>query len=94
MPDRFESYLRHAAELLRSGDLARAEGLERLARETLERLGSPPQLAAKLHALRGDRAMRQADYPQAESAFGDALEALREAGGEPRERFELLQRLG
>ncbi|MDX6681055.1 MAG: hypothetical protein QOG94_1094 [Solirubrobacteraceae bacterium] len=94
MPDRFESYLRHAAELLRSGDLARAEGLERLARETLERLGSPPQLAAKLHALRGDRAMRQADYPHAESAFGDALEALREAGGEPRERFEVLQRLG
>ncbi|HEV7808164.1 MAG TPA: AAA family ATPase [Solirubrobacteraceae bacterium] len=94
MPDRFNSYLRHAGELLRSGDLARAEGLERLARETLERLGSPPQLAAKLHALRGDRSMRQADYPQAEAAFDDALAALREAGGEPREHFELLQRLG
>jgi SpoVK/Ycf46/Vps4 family AAA+-type ATPase len=94
MADRFDSYLRHAAELLRSGDLSRAEGLERLARETLERLGSPPQLAAKLHALRGDRAMRQADYPQAEEAFGEAVAALREAGGEPREVFELLHRLG
>ena len=94
MADRFDSYLRHAAELLRSGDLSRAEGLERLARQTLERLGSPPALAAKLHALRGDRAMRQADYPQAEEAFGDAVAALREAGGEPREVFELLHRLG
>ena len=80
MADRFDSYLRHAAELLRSGDLSRAEGLERLARQTLERLGSPPALAAKLHALRGDRAMRQADYPQAEEAFGEAVAALREAG--------------
>ncbi len=94
MADRFDSYLRHAAELLRSGDLSRAEGLERLARQTLERLGSPPALAAKLHALRGDRAMRQADYPQAEEAFGEAVAALREAGGEPREVFELLHRLG
>ncbi|MEY2515302.1 MAG: stage sporulation protein [bacterium] len=94
MADRFDSYLRHAAELLRSGDLERAEGLERLARETLERLGSPPRLAAKLHALRGDRAMRQADYPMAEEAFGEALAALREAGGEPREQFELAHRIG
>ncbi|MEA2220399.1 MAG: stage sporulation protein [Solirubrobacteraceae bacterium] len=94
MPDRFDSYLRRAAELLRSGDFARAEGHERLARETLERLGSPPRLAAKLHALRGERAMRQADYPQAEAAFTDAIEALREAGGEGQELFELLQQLG
>jgi len=94
MADRFDSYLRHAAELLRSGDVARAEGLERLARETLERLGSPPKLAARLHALRGDRAMRQADYPQAEQAYADAVAALLEAGAEPRELFEMLQRLG
>ncbi|HEV2786633.1 MAG TPA: hypothetical protein VGV67_09620, partial [Solirubrobacteraceae bacterium] len=65
MADRFESYLRHAAELVRSGDFVRAEGLERLARETLERLGSPPKLFAKLHAQRGERAMSQADYPAA-----------------------------
>ena len=38
MSDRFESYLRQAAELVRSGDLARAEGFERLARQTLEAL--------------------------------------------------------
>ena len=94
MAERFESYLRHATELLRSGDLIRAEGLERLARDTLERLGSPPRLAAKLHALRGERALRQADYPQAEAAFGDAIEALRRAEGEPRELFELLHKLG
>ena len=94
MAERFESYLRHATELLRSGDLIRAEGLERLARDTLERLGSPPTLAAKLHALRGERALRQADYPQAEAAFGDAIEALRRAEGEPRELFELLHKLG
>ena len=94
MADRFDSYLRRAAELLRRGDLTRAEGHERLARETLERLGSPPKLAAKLHALRGERAMRQADYPQAEEAFTEALAALREAGGEPREVFDLLQQIG
>jgi len=94
MPDRFDSYLRHAAELLRSGDLSRAEGLERLARQTLERLGSPPSLATKLHALRGDRLMRQADYPNAGQAFDDAIASLREAGGERRELFELLQKLG
>jgi tetratricopeptide (TPR) repeat protein len=93
MPDRFDSYLRSAAELLRSGDLERAEGFERLARETLERLGSPPDLAAKLHELRGDRALRQADYPHAETAFAEALAALREAGGEQRDEFELLQKL-
>jgi tetratricopeptide (TPR) repeat protein len=94
MPDRFDSYLRSAAELLRTGDLKRAEGFERLARETLERLGSPPDLAAKLHALRGDRAMRQADYPHAETAFAEALVALREADGEQSDEFELLQKLG
>jgi tetratricopeptide (TPR) repeat protein len=94
MADRFDSYLRHAAELLRSGDLTGAEGLERLARETLERLGSPPQLATRLHALRGERALRQADYPQAEQAFSEAIAALREADGKPRELFELLQKLG
>jgi tetratricopeptide (TPR) repeat protein len=93
MPDRFDSYLRSAAELVRSGDMARAEGFERLARETLEKLGSPPDLAARLHALRGDRAMRQADYPHAETAFTDAIAALRESGGEGAELFELLQRL-
>jgi tetratricopeptide (TPR) repeat protein len=94
MPDRFDSYLSSAAELLRGGDLAKAEGFERLARETLERLGSPPDLAAKLHALRGDRAMRQADYPLAEAAFTDALAALRESGPNRRDEFELLQKLG
>ncbi len=94
MPDRFDSYLGSAAELLRGGDLAKAEGFERLARETLERLGSPPDLAAKLHALRGDRAMRQADYPHAETAFTDALAALRESGPNRRDEFELLQKLG
>jgi hypothetical protein len=50
MTDRFESYLRHAAELVRAGDFLRAEGLERLARETLEKLGSPPKLLSRLHA--------------------------------------------
>jgi tetratricopeptide (TPR) repeat protein len=94
MADRFDSYLKSAAELLREGDFTRAEGFERLARETLQRLGSPPQLAARLHALRGDRAMRQADYPQAEEAFTDAADALRESGGGGRELFELLQKLG
>ena len=38
--------------------------------------------------------MRQADYPHAETAFGEAIAALRESGGEPRELFELLQKLG
>jgi tetratricopeptide (TPR) repeat protein len=94
MPDRFESYLRHAAEQLRNGDFLRAEGLERLARETLERLGSPPGMAAKLHALRGDRAMRQADYPQAEEAFADAVAALRKSRAEGRELFDMLHKLG
>ena len=94
MADRFDSYLRHAAEVLRTGDLSRAEGLERLARQTLERLGSPPSLATKLHALRGDRLMRQADYPDAEGAFDDAIASLREAGGDQRDLFELLQKLG
>ena len=94
MADRFDSYLRHAAEVLRTGDLSRAEGLERLARQTLERLGSPPSLATKLHALRGDRLMRQADYPAAEAAFDDAIASLRAARGEQRDLFELLQKLG
>ncbi len=94
MPDRFDSYLASAAALLRGGELAKAEGFERMARETLERLGSPPDLAAKLHALRGDRALRQADYPHAEAAFADALAALRESGPNRREEFELLQKLG
>jgi tetratricopeptide (TPR) repeat protein len=93
MSDRFESYLRHAAELVRDGDFFRAEGLERLARETLEGLGSPPALAAKLDAQRGERAMSQGDYPRAEEAFARAVAALRENGG-GRELFELLQRLG
>ncbi len=94
MADRFDSYLRRAAELVRDGDVARAEGFERLARQTLERLGSPPQLASRLHALRGDRALRQADYPLSEEAFGDAIASLRESGGGGRELFELLQKLG
>ncbi len=94
MADRFDSYLRRAAELVRDGDMARAEGFERLARQTLERLGSPPALASKLHALRGDRALRQADYPLAESAFADAIATLRESGGGGRELFELLRKLG
>jgi tetratricopeptide (TPR) repeat protein len=95
MADRFESYLRHAAELVRSGDFLRAEGLERLARETLEKLGSPPKLLAKLHAQRGERAMSQGDYPAAEQAFEEAIGALRcdgVSGG--RELFDLHQRLG
>jgi tetratricopeptide (TPR) repeat protein len=95
MVDRFESYLRHADELVRSGDFLRAEGLERLARETLEKLGSPPQLLARLHEHRGERAMRQGDYPAAEAAFGEAIAALRAGavdGG--RELFDLHQRLG
>lgn len=95
MADRFESYLRHAAELVRSGDFLRAEGLERLARETLEKLGSPPQLLARLHAQRGERAMSQGDYPAAEQAFGEAIAALRGDGvGGGRELFDLHQRLG
>ena len=94
MSDRFDSYLRQAAELIRDGDLSRAEGFERLARQTLEALGSPPRLAARLHAHRGERAMRQADYPLAEEAFTEAIGALREAGGGGRELFDLLQRLG
>jgi len=91
--DRFDSYLRSAAEMLREGRLSQAEGFERLARQTLEALGSPPDLAAKLHALRGDRAMRQADYPHAERAFDEAIAALRESGGGGGELFELLQKL-
>ena len=94
MADRFDSYLRQAAELVRDGDFARAEGFERLARQTLEALGSPPRLASKLHGLRGERAMRQADYPLAESAFSEAIGALREAGGGGRELFDLVHRLG
>ncbi|MEA2193470.1 MAG: hypothetical protein QOI73_3591, partial [Solirubrobacteraceae bacterium] len=94
MSDRFDSYLRHAAELLREGDYTRAAGLERLAREILEHLGSPPQMAARLHAQRGERAMRQADYPLAEEAFCSAVAALRESGTGGRELFDLLQRLG
>ena len=94
MSDRFDSYLRQAADLIRDGDLSRAEGFERLARQTLEALGSPPRLAVKLHAHRGERAMRQADYLLAEEAFTEAIGALREAGGGGRELFDLLQRLG
>ncbi|HVF76959.1 MAG TPA: AAA family ATPase [Solirubrobacteraceae bacterium] len=95
MADRFESYLRHAAELVRSGDFLRAEGLERLARETLEKLGSPPKLLAKLHAQRGERAMSQGDYPAAEQAFGEAIGALRSDGvSGGRELYDLHQRLG
>ena len=95
MDDRFESYLRHAAELVRAGDFPGAEGLERLARETLEKLGSPPRLLAKLHAQRGERAMSQADYPSAEQAFGEAIALLRGDGvGGGRELFDLHQRLG
>jgi tetratricopeptide (TPR) repeat protein len=94
MSDRFESYLRQAGDLVRAGDLSRAEGFERLARQTLEGLGSPPRLAARLHAHRGDRAMRQADYPLAEQAFSEAIDALRAAGGGGRELFDLLQRTG
>ena len=93
MADRFESYLRHAAQLARDGDFLRAEGLERLARQTLEQLGSPPRLVARLHAQRGERAMRQGDYPRAEEAFEEAVTAQREAGDD-RQLFELLQRLG
>lgn len=94
MSDRFDSYLRQAAERVRGGDISGAEGFERLARQTLEALGSPPRLAAKLHAHRGERSMRQGDYPLAEQAFGEAVAALREAGGGGRELFELLQRIG
>jgi len=95
MADRFESYLRHADELVRAGDFMRAEGLERLARETLEKLGSPPKLLAKLHAHRGERAMSQGDYPAAEKAFGEAIAALRDDGvSGGRELFDLHQRLG
>jgi tetratricopeptide (TPR) repeat protein len=95
MADRFESYLRHADELVRSGDFLRAEGLERLARETLVKLGSPPKLLAKLHAQRGERAMRQGDYPAAEEAFGEAITALHSDGvSGGRELFDLHQRLG
>ena len=47
MPDRFDSYLRSAAELLREGELTRAEGFERLARadaraRSARRRTSPP----------------------------------------------------
>jgi tetratricopeptide (TPR) repeat protein len=95
MSERFESYLRHAAELVRSGDFLRAEGLERLARETLEKLGSPPKLLARLHAQRGERAMSQGDYPAAERGFEDAIAALRSDGVDGgRELFDLHQRLG
>ena len=94
MSDRFDSYLRQAGELVRAGDLSRAEGFERIARQTLETLGSPPRLAARLHAHRGERALRQADYPLAESAFGEAIDALRSAGGGGRELFDLIQRVG
>lgn len=95
MEDRFESYLRHAAELVRAGDFLRAEGLERLARQTVEKLGSPPKLLARLHAQRGERAMSQGDYPAAEEAFGEAIAALRSAGvSGGRELFDLHQRLG
>ncbi|MFP5364081.1 MAG: AAA family ATPase [Thermoleophilia bacterium] len=95
MAERFDSYLRHAAELVRSGDFLRAEGLERLARETLEKLGSPPKLVARLHAQRGERAMSQGDYPAAEQAFGEAIAALRGDGvSGGRELFDLHQRLG
>ncbi len=93
MADRFESYLRRAADLLREGDYAGAAGHERLARQTLEQLGSPPHLASKLHAQRGERALRQADYPLAEEAFSEAVAALREAERSGRELFELLHRL-
>jgi tetratricopeptide (TPR) repeat protein len=93
MADRFESYLRHAAQLARAGDFLRAEGLERLARQTLEQIGSPPELVARLDAQRGERAMRQGDYPRAEEAFAEAVAAQREAGDD-RQLFELLQRLG
>ncbi|MBW3653549.1 MAG: AAA family ATPase, partial [Actinobacteria bacterium] len=95
MEDRFESYLRHAAQLVRAGDFLRAEGLERLARETLEKLGSPPRLLARLHGQRGERAMSQGDYPAAEQAFGEAIAALRSDGvSGGRELFDLHQRLG
>lgn len=94
MADRFDSYLRRAAELVKEGDYASAAGHERLARQTLEQLGSPPHLASKLHAQRGERALRQADYPLAEEAFAEAVAALREAGRGGRELFELLHRLG
>lgn len=94
MSDRFDSYLRQAADHVRDGDLSRAEGFERLARQTLQALGSPPRLAARLHAHRGERAMRQADYPLAEEAFTQAIAALREARGGGRELFDLLQRVG
>ena len=93
MADRFDGYLRKAAELLREGQFTQAEGFERLARQTLEALGSPPDLAAKLHALRGERAMRQADYPHAETAFTEAIDAMREAGGGGADVFELWQKL-
>ncbi len=95
MSDRFESYLRHAAELVRSGDFLRAEGLERLARDTLQKLGSPPKLLARLHTQRGERAMSQGDYRGAEQAFDDAIAALRSDGvSGGREQFDLHQRLG
>ena len=95
MSERFESYLRHAAERVRAGDFPGAEGLERLARETLERLGSPPELVARLHAQRGERAMTQGDYASAEQAFGAAIAALRGAGAAGgRQLFDLHQRLG
>jgi tetratricopeptide (TPR) repeat protein len=95
MAERFDSYLRHAAELVAAGDFVRAAGLERLAAQTLEALGSPPKLVAKLHAQRGERLMSQADYPAAEHAFAEAIASLREAGvSGGRELFDAHQRLG
>jgi SpoVK/Ycf46/Vps4 family AAA+-type ATPase len=94
MDHRFDSYLQHAGEALRDGDLVRSEGLERQARATLEGLGSPPRLAWKLHGHRGERALAQADYPAAEAAFTEAVTALRVAGGGGRVLFDLLRRLG
>jgi hypothetical protein len=93
MDHRFDSYLSHAAEALRAGDLVRAEGLERQARATLEGLGSPPRLAWRLDSQRGERALAQADYPQAEAALADAVAALRAAGGSANLVFDLLRRL-
>ena len=91
---RFDSYLKHAGEALRAGDLARADGLERQARATLEGLGSPARLAWQLHSHRGERALAQADHPAAEAAFAAAIKALRSAGGGGKVLFDLLRRLG
>jgi len=59
-----------------------------------ERLGSAREVASGLDAEGGGRAMRQADCPLAEEAFGWAIGALRESGGGGREEFDLLGRLG